>query len=136
MRKNEDLRGVPENVSWPATNVMSAPVHPLVVLLGTQVLYTGTDFMGRYYMKKYGFDTAMLTTAWFWIYQAVRQVAMFGQLYIFAHIPLGKSMALLGATSIVFSNVLGLLFLKEMLSPIGYLGVGLAVAAILVLAFR
>lgn len=117
-------------------NVMPPPVHPLVVLLGTQLLYTCSDFMGRYYMKRHGFDLGMVTSGWFWAYQGIRQVAMFGQLYIFAHVPLGKTMALLGATSIVLSNVLGLLFLKEMLSPVGYVGVGLAVAAILVLAFR
>lgn len=111
-------------------------IHPLVILLGTQLLYTASDFMARYYMKKYGFDLAMVTTGWFWLYQAIRQVAMFGQLYVFAHIPLGKTMALLGATSIVLSNVLGFLFLREALSPIAYAGVGLAVAAILVMALR
>lgn len=111
-------------------------VHPLVILLGTQLLYTCSDFMGRYFMKKYGFDLGMLTSGWFWGYQAIRQVAMFGQLYVFAHIPLGKTMALLGATSIVLSNILGFLFLREALSPIAYAGVGLAVAAILVMALR
>ena len=115
---------------------MNVLLHPLVVLLGTQLVYTCSDFMGRYYMKKYGFDLGTFTSGWFWAYQAIRQVAMCGQLYIFAHVPLGKTMALLGATSIVLSNVLGLLFLKEMLSPVGYVGVALAVAAILVLALR
>lgn len=115
---------------------MQPPVHPMWVLLGTQVLYTSTDFMARYYMKKYGFDWSLLGAAWFWIYQAIRQVAMFGQLYIFAYVPLGRTMALLGATSIVLSNILGFLFLKEVLSPLGYAGVVLAVCAILVLAFR
>ena len=110
--------------------------HPLIILLGAQLLFTTSDFMGRYYMKKYGFDASMLTTVWFWIYQTIRQVATFGQLYVFANIPLGKTMALLGATSIILSNVLGVFFLREMLSPIAYIGVGLAVAAILVMAFR
>jgi drug/metabolite transporter (DMT)-like permease len=45
-------------------------------------------------------------------------------------------MALLGALSIVLSNVLGFLFLREVLSPVAYLGVALAVIAILVMAFR
>ncbi|HMP75830.1 MAG TPA: hypothetical protein PKE12_05990 [Kiritimatiellia bacterium] len=110
--------------------------HPLIILLGTQLLFTTSDFMGRYYMKKYGFDVSMLATPWFWIFQAIRQVALFGQLYVFANIPLGKTMALFGATSIILSNVLGILFLREMLSPTAYIGVGLAVAAILVMAFR
>jgi len=115
---------------------MTLPLHPLWILLGTQLLYTSTDFMGRYFMKRHGFDWSMLGQAWFWVYQAIRQVAMFGQLYIFAHIPLGRTMALFGATSIVLSNALGFLFLKEVLSPLGYAGVALAVCAILVLAAR
>ncbi len=114
----------------------SLALHPLVVLLGTQVLYTTSDFMGRFFMRKYGFDAGMLTSGWFWGYQAIRQIAMFGQLYVFAHIPLGKTMALLGASSIVLSNVLGFLFLREVLTPAAYAGVILAVAAILVMAFR
>lgn len=116
---------------------MNTPiVHPLVVVLGTQLIYTASDFMGRYFVKKYGFGPALLTSAWFWGYQAIRQVAMIGQLYVFAHVTLGKSMALFGATSIILSNVLGVLFLKEILSPVAYGGVALAVLAILVMAFR
>jgi uncharacterized membrane protein len=78
----------------------------------------------------------MLTSAWFWGYQLVRQVAMFGQLYIFANIPLGKTMALLGALSIVLANGMGFLFLKEVLTPAAYAGVSLAIIAFLLMAFR
>lgn len=108
----------------------------ILILLGTQLLYTTSDFMGRYYMKKHGFDASMLTAGWFWAYQGIRQVAMFGQLYVFAHIPLGKTMAMFAASSIVLSNILGVLFLREVLSPVAYAGVGLAVAAMLVMALR
>ncbi len=113
-----------------------AAAHPLLILMGTQMLFTASDFMARAYMKRHGFDLAMMGAAWFWIYQLIRQVATFGQLYVFANIPLGKTMALFGATSIVLSNALGVLFLREVLSPAAYAGVGLAVAAILVMAFR
>ncbi len=111
--------------------------NPLLILLGTQALYTATDFMGRYYMSRHGFNLGVLVTSgWFWIYQAIRQVAMFGQLYIFSQVPLGKTMALFAASSVVLSNTLGILFLKEVLSPLGYAGVFLAVCAILLMAFR
>ena len=61
---------------------------------------------------------------------------MFGQLYVFSQIQLGYTMALFGATSIILANVLGFLFLKEVLSPLGYVGVMLAVLGFLVLAAR
>lgn len=108
----------------------------LLILVGMQLVYSISDFMGRYYMTKHGFHAASFFMPWFLWYQIIRQVAMFGQLYIFAVMPLGKTMAMMGATSIVISNVLGFLFLKELLSPIAYVGVTLAVIAILIMAFR
>lgn len=108
----------------------------LLVLIGMQLVYSISDFMGRYYMVKHGFHAASFFMPWFLWYQIIRQVAMFGQLYVFAVVPLGKTMAMMGAASIVISNVLGFLFLKEMLSPIAYVGVTLAVIAILIMAFR
>jgi uncharacterized membrane protein len=108
----------------------------LLVLIATQVVYSLSDFMGRYYMARHGWHLETFLTGWFLLYFVIRQVAMFGQLYVFAYLPLGKTMALLGASSIVISNFLGLLFLKEMLSPLAYGGVTLAVIAFLVLALR
>jgi drug/metabolite transporter (DMT)-like permease len=42
----------------------------------------------------------------------------------------------LAAAAILLSNVLGILYLKEVLSPSGYVGVSLAVAAMLILALK
>jgi uncharacterized membrane protein len=111
-------------------------MRTLLILIGTQALYTSGDFMARYYMSRRGFNVEILTSAWFWVYTAIRQVATLGQLYIFASIPLGKTMALFAATSVVLSNVVGFLFLAERLSAFGYIGVVLAVCAILVLTIR
>lgn len=111
-------------------------MRTLLILIGTQMLFTTGDFMARYYMSRQGFNVGVLTSAWFWIYTAIRQVATFGQLYIFANLPLGKTMALFAATSVVLSNVLGFLFMAERLSAYGYAGVVLAVCAILMLTFR
>jgi multidrug transporter EmrE-like cation transporter len=58
---------------------------------------------------------------------------MFGQLYVFTRIELGKTIALAGAISIIGANVLGYLFLREILTPGEYIGVMLAILAIIVL---
>ncbi len=108
----------------------------LTVLIGTQILFSASDFMGRYYMHRLGFHWAAFISGWFLWYTIIRQAATFGLLYVFACIPLGKTMALLGAVSILISNALGLLFLKEVLSPAAYVGVSLAVIAILIMAFK
>jgi len=73
-------------------------------------------------------------SGWFLAYFSIRMIAMFGQLYVFTSIELGKTMALFGAISILLANLLGFLVLKEVLSPGAYVGVTLAIIAFLVLA--
>ncbi|HUI90822.1 MAG TPA: hypothetical protein VLX68_01110 [Chitinivibrionales bacterium] len=107
---------------------------PVVILVGSQLLYTAGDFMGRVYMARYGFCAAAFLSWWFAVYFIIRTIAMFGQLYVFTAVPLGKTMALLGAVSIILSNALGLLLLKEVLSPAVYIGVTLAIVAFFILA--
>jgi hypothetical protein len=108
----------------------------IIVLVATQILYSAGDFMARACMARYGFCAAAFFSIWFAAYFAMRTIAMFGQLWVFASVPLGKSMALFGAVSIVLSNVLGFLFLKEVLTPPTYVGISLAVLAFLVMLFR
>ena len=106
------------------------------ILVGTQCLFTLSDVMGRTYMARYGFKAASFLSLWYLIYMLVRQVATFGQLYVFASIQLGKTMALFGAVSIVLSNIVGLLYLGEKLPFQSYLGVLMAILAFLIMAFR
>jgi len=71
---------------------------------------------------------------WFVVYFAIRQVAMFGQLYAFSLLQVGKTMALFSATSIVAVNALGILLLGEILSVQAYLAIALVVLGFVVLA--
>ncbi len=107
---------------------------PLLIIVCTQMLFTGGDLLARANMKALGFRPAAFLTWWFLGYTLLRQIATFGQLYVFANINLGKSMAFFGAVSIVLSNLLGLLLLGEVLSWSAYLGVSLAILAFLALA--
>ena len=107
---------------------------PILVLVASQVLYTASDFMGRVYMVRYGFCAAAFLSWWFAGYFGIRTVAMFGQLYVFSALQLGKTMALFGATSIVVVNVLGILLLGEVLSTQAYLAIALVVFAFILLS--
>ena len=110
--------------------------HPIVVIVATQVLFTTSDVIGRYFMTTSGFTLKSFVSLWFLGYVLIRSVATVGLLYVFSRIELGQTMALFGAVSIVLANVLGLLFLKEVLSPSTYIGVALAIGAFLILALR
>lgn len=108
----------------------------VLILVGSQLLFSTGDLLARTYMRKYGFTLATFLSLWFAVYFTIRTVAMFGQLYVFTTVQLGKTMALFGAVSIILSNILGFLFLKEILSPGVYIAVALAVSAFVVLAFK
>ena len=106
----------------------------IIILVGSQLLFTSSDLIARYYMTRLGFTASAFISLWFLAYLVIRTVATFGQLYVFSSIDLGKTMALFGAVSIILANALGLLVLKEVLSPTAYIGVTLAVIAFIVLS--
>jgi multidrug transporter EmrE-like cation transporter len=107
---------------------------PLIVLLFAQAFYSCSDLLGRKYMGEMGFKLSTFLTSWFFWYLVIRQVATFGQLYAFCHMALGMTIGVLTAAAIFLGNLLGFLFLKEVLSPLGYLGVSLAIVAVFILA--
>ena len=63
----------------------------------------------------------------------IRIPATFGQLYLFTQMNLGKTMALFGAVSIILSTGLAFLLFQETVTPAQYVGITLAILAILTL---
>jgi drug/metabolite transporter (DMT)-like permease len=107
---------------------------PVLVVIGSQLLFTTGDLIARHNMRQSPFTIATFVSWWFLIYFAVRQVAMFGQLYVFSTLQIGKTLALFSATSLVLANVLGVLLLGEVLSARAYVAVAMVVLAFLVLS--
>jgi multidrug transporter EmrE-like cation transporter len=109
-------------------------MHPLVIVIGSQALFTVSDLLGRWAMKTHGFTPGAFLRWWFAGYMLVRTLATFGQLYVFSSVTLGRTAALFAATSVVLNTLLGLLVLRESLSLAVACGVALALAALAVLA--
>lgn len=107
---------------------------PAFIIIGSQLLFSISDVIGARAMKAQGFTPAAFFTWWFLTYTVIRQVAVFGQLYIYANMELGRTVALFGAGSIVIGNVMGFLLFKETMSLPVYVGVSLAICAFLALA--
>ncbi len=103
----------------------------LLVIIGSQLLFTTSDLLARHNMQIHGFMAATFVSWWFMVYVTIRTVATFGQLYIFTQLEVGRTMAIFGATSLVLVNLLGFLILGERLSLPVYFGIVLAVLAIL-----
>jgi multidrug transporter EmrE-like cation transporter len=107
---------------------------PVLAIVATQLLFTTGDLIARANMRHSPFALSTFLSGWFLLYFAIRQVAMFGQLYVFSLLEVGRSMALFSATSIVAVNALGVLLLGEILSVQAYLAVGFVVLGFVVLA--
>jgi multidrug transporter EmrE-like cation transporter len=107
---------------------------PVVVVVGTQLLFSVGDLMARANMRKHGFTAAAFLNVSFLVYILSRQLATVGQMYVLATVPIGKTMALFGAGSIVLANVLGVLLLGDVVSMRSYAGIALAVMAFLVMS--
>lgn len=107
---------------------------PVAIIVATQLLFTTGDLLARANMRHRPFALSTFLSLWFVLYFLIRQVAMFGQLYVFSALQLGKTMALFGATSIVVVNVLGILVLGEILSVQAYLAIGFVVLGFIVLS--
>jgi len=107
---------------------------PVLIIVATQLLFTIGDLIARANMRDNPFVLSTFLSGWFLLYFLIRQVAMFGQLYVFSALQIGKTMALFSATSIILVNVLGFLLLGEILSVRAYLAVGMVVLAFVVLS--
>ena len=107
---------------------------PIVVVVGTQLIFTIGDLMARANMRKHGFTAAAFLNLSFLIYIVSRQVATVGQLYVLATVPIGKTVALYGAGSIIMGNILGVLLLGDLLSMRSYAGIVLAILAFTVMS--
>lgn len=111
-------------------------MNPLIIIVFVQLLFTGSDVIARSLMLRYGFTVSVFFTPSFFLYFTIRQIAMIGQLYIFSTIPLGKTMALFAAVSIVLANVLGFLFFKEILTLTDYLAISFVIMALIIFALK
>jgi multidrug transporter EmrE-like cation transporter len=109
-------------------------VKSIVIIVATQLLFSAGDLLARANMRQHGFTVAAFLKWWFFVYLLSRQVATVGQLYVLASVPIGRTMALFGAASIVIANVLGVLLLGDILSTRSYAGVALAVLAFTVMS--
>ena len=111
-------------------------MNPVFLIVITQILFTSSDIIGRYLMSTSGFSAQSFFSGWFLLYFLLRNIAMFGQLYVFSKIELGHTMALFGAVSIILANGLGYLFFREVLSTQVYIGVILAIIAFVILSMK
>lgn len=111
-------------------------VGPLVVIIITQLIFSLTDLLARANLKSATLSVASVLAPWFILYACVRVASTFAQFYVFTKVDLGKTVTLFSVVGIIFANVLGVLFLKEILSVKDYIGVTLAIMSLIILSIK
>jgi drug/metabolite transporter (DMT)-like permease len=107
---------------------------PILILIASQVCFTGSDLWARSVMSQHGFRAETFLSWWFLSYSALRTLATIGQLYGLSTIELGRATGVLSALSVLLANALGFFVLREVLTPAQYIGISLVAVAFLLLA--
>jgi multidrug transporter EmrE-like cation transporter len=107
----------------------------LVLIILAQTLYSAADVARKAILHGQDFDLNLLKSLPLWLTMALSSVAFVIQLYVMKHYDLSRTITILASCAIVFSVALGVLFFKEKFSLINYLGVALAVVAVMLVHY-
>jgi len=105
----------------------------VAAILVSQSLFIVSDILARHYMHKLGFHFTTFLTVWFLAYTIIRLAAAIFELYVLTYTGLGKAFTLIVLTALVLTNIAGWLLFGEVYSVGTYVGIALAIAAILVI---
>ena len=104
--------------------------YVLLIILA-QALYSAGDLARKFILHGQEFDWTLLRSVPMWLTLILSMVAFIFQLYVLKHYDLSRTIVILSSCAIVFSVALGVIFFKEKFNLINYLGVALAVAAVI-----
>lgn len=100
----------------------------LIVLV--QALYSVGDLARKIILHGRDFNLSLLNSVPLWLTMALSVVAFVIQLYVLKHYDLSRTIVVLGCTAVVFSAILGAVFLKERMNVYDIFGVCFAVLAV------
>ena len=102
----------------------------IAFVIFAQALYSIGDLCRKVIVSGRPFDWTLIKSIPFLLTFALSAVALVLQLYVLKHLDLSKTIVILGTCAVIFSAVLGAVFLKEKLNVYNYLGIVFAVLAI------
>jgi len=108
----------------------------ILIILGSQTLFAISSLIARSATKDQTFTARYVLTSWFITFILIRLVATLLELYVLTRVNLGQTVALAGVCGLITANLIGVVFLKEVLTPLNYLGIGFAIIAILLLSHK
>jgi drug/metabolite transporter (DMT)-like permease len=95
-----------------------------------QLLYSISDTWKKVVFANAGFSVKTLTSPVFLATLAIAAAGFLFQMYALSKLELSRTIIMLGMLAVVFSAIAGVFYLKEHLNAWNWAGVGLALAAI------
>lgn len=108
----------------------------ILAVVVAQLLYTISDTWKKVVFNDAGFSVKTLTSPVFAMTLLIALAGFLVQLYALSRLELSKTIVLLGMTAVVFSSLAGVFYLKEHLNVWNWAGVGLALAAIVLVSIK
>lgn len=108
----------------------------IVIIFVSQILFAIGSLLARSYTRDRPFTVHYVLAGWFIVYLLIRLFATLAELFVLTRVNLGQTVALAGVCGLVTANLFGVLFLREVLTPLNYLGIAFAVVAIVLLSHK
>ena len=109
----------------------------VLIIIGSQILFALGSLLARHFTKGDPIvSVRSIMTVWFVVYLIIRLVATLMELFVLSRVDLGQTVALAGVCGLVTANLLGVLFLGEVLSVQAYIGIAFAIVAIVLLGYK
>jgi drug/metabolite transporter (DMT)-like permease len=103
----------------------------ILLIVLAQALYSAGDLVRKIILSGHDFSLKLLWSLPLWLTLVLSIVGIVLQMYVLKYYDLSRTITILASCAIVFSVVLGVFFLKEKFSLINYLGVALAIVAVI-----
>lgn len=108
----------------------------VLLLFVVQSIYSLTDLGKKFILNKSGYGLHLITN-WKFVLITVSAVVGFAlHMFVLSRYDLSKTTIVIGVLAVVISSTLGIMVLKEHLSPINYLGLAFAVLAIILVQIK
>ncbi len=101
-----------------------------------QLLYSLSDTLKKSLLNASGFSAQTLLKPAFLLAIAVGGIGFLFQMHALAKIDLSRTIVIMGMLAVIFSTAAGVIFFREQLNAWNVLGVGMAVAAIVLVNIR
>jgi len=108
-------------------------VDPKTLAIVVTIAFSLVGVLGDYFLKLASQEEDSLRSPWFYVGFALYSATAFGWVFVMKHLKLGTISVLYSVSMVVFLTAVGVVIFREKLSYAEFAGLGLAIAALILL---